>query len=79
MRKNIHYTKYQHVQSCDGVRFGCRKCGKLVENTQNTSMLKVVMGLEFVAGKCEKIETTLNTSMFKVAMGSDLVAENAGN
>ena len=40
-------------------------------------MLKVVMGLEFVAGKCEKIETTLNTSMFKVAMGSDLVAGNA--
>ena len=42
-------------------------------------MLKVVMGLDFVAGKCENLETTPNTSMFKVVMGSDLVAGNAGS
>ena len=42
-------------------------------------MLKVVMGLDFVAGKSEKIKTTPNTSMFKVAMGSDLVAGNVGS
>ena len=42
-------------------------------------MLKVVMGLDFVAGKCEKLETTPNTNMFKVVMGSDLVAGNAGS
>ena len=42
-------------------------------------MLKVVMGLDFVARKCGKIETTLNTNMFEVVMGSDLVAGNAGS
>ena len=42
-------------------------------------MLNVVMGLDFVAGKCGKIETTPNTNMFKVVMGSNLVAGNAGN
>ena len=79
MRKIRNYTEYHYVQSCDGVRFARWKCGKLMENTQNPSMLKVVMGLDFVAGKCEKIETTPNTNMCKVVMGSDLVAGNAGN
>ena len=50
-----------------------------MENAQNTSMLKVVMGLDFVAGKCEKIETTPNTNMFKVVMGLYLGAGNAGS
>ena len=36
-------------------------------------------GVDFVAGKCEKIETTPNTNMFKVVMGSDLVTGNAGS
>jgi len=38
-------------------------------------MLKVVMGLDFVAGKCEKIETTPNTNMFKLVKGSDFGTE----